>query len=123
MTRKKIKGHGQGQAKTGEVGFDAAGHMDPSEARRLLELGGRERADGADRAFAEATDDDLAEELGEAAVHNMTSGEDALRTDLEAEVVEELGGPFVETSGGTEFAGGTDESNIETATREPFPKT
>ena len=33
------------------------------------------------------------------------------------------GGPFVETSGNTEFAGGTDESNIPEATREPFPKT
>src|SRR5262245_15980714 len=123
MTRKNLKANGQAKAKKGEVGFDAAGHMNPSEARRLLELAGRERPDGADRAFADAKDDDLAEELGEAAVHNMTSGEDALRADLEAEVAEELGGPFVETSANTEFAGGTDESNIETATREPFPKT
>ena len=38
-------------------------------------------------------------------------------------VPEESGGPFVETSAGTEFAGGTDESNIEEATREPFPTT
>jgi hypothetical protein len=53
----------------------------------------------------------------------MTSGEDQLGDDLEAEVDEDKGGPFVETSGNTEFAGGTDESNIPEATREPFPKT
>jgi hypothetical protein len=102
------------------VGYDAAGHMDPNEANRLRELSERERSDPA-KAFAEATRDDLARELGQAAVQNMTTGEDALRADLEAEVEEDLGGPFVETSGNTEFAGGTDESNIETATREPFP--
>ena len=102
------------------VGYDAAGHMHPDEASRLLALSGPERDDAA-KAFTEATMDDLAEELGQAAVHNMTTGEDALRTDFEAEVDEDLGGPFVETSGNTEFAGGTDESNIETATRKPFP--
>ena len=107
-------------------GFDGAGHMDPAHAARLLALGreGKEAEANAD-AFVKSTGakDDLAEELAQAAVANMTSGEDQLATDLEAEVEEDKGGPFVETSGSTEFAGGTDESNIAEATREPFPKT
>jgi hypothetical protein len=107
-------------------GFDGAGHMDPAHAARLLALAreGKETEADAD-AFVKpmGTKDELAEELAEAAVANMTSGEDQLGTELEAEVDEEKGGPFVETSGNTEFAGGTDESNIPEATREPFPKT
>ncbi|HEY6079798.1 MAG TPA: hypothetical protein VIW29_13380 [Polyangiaceae bacterium] len=106
-------------------GFDGAGHMDPAHAERLLALA----REGKDTAEANAfvadpeTDDDLAEELAEAAVASMNSGEDQLGRDLEAVVDEEQGGPFVESSGNTEFAGGTDESNIAEATREPFPKT
>lgn len=105
-------------------GFDGAGHMDPAHAARLLALG-REGKEAEADAFVKSTGtkDALAEELGEAAVASMTSGEDQLGTDLEADVDEDKGGPFVETSGSTEFAGGTDESNIAEATREPFPKT
>jgi hypothetical protein len=107
-------------------GFDGAGHMDPAHAARLLALGreGKEAEADAD-AFVHAVGpkDALAEELAEAAVANMTSGEDQLGSDLEAEVDEDKGGPFVETSGNTEFAEGADESNIAEATREPFPKT
>jgi hypothetical protein len=66
-------------------------------------------------------DDDLAQEIGEAAVVTLTSGADAFADDVEALVDEEAGGPFVETSGSVEFAGGTDESNIAEATREPIP--
>jgi hypothetical protein len=106
-------------------GFDGAGHMDPEHKKRLLELSreGKE-ADSADAFVKKArTHDDLAEELGESAVASMTSGEEQLRDDLDAEVAEERGGPFVKTTGGTEFAEGTDESNIPEATREPFPTT
>lgn len=112
------------KAKTPVHGFDGAGHMDPKHAERLLELA-REGKDKEADAFVESseTTDDLAEELAEAAVANMTSGEEQLTNDLEAVVDEDNGGPFVETSGNTEFAGGTDESNIPEATREPFPKT
>lgn len=106
-------------------GFDGSGHMDPDHARRLLELSREGRQDETVEGFVEGAEspDDLAEELAEAVVATMTSGEDQLVTSLEAEVAEERGGPFVETSGNTEFAGGTDESNIAEATREPFPKT
>ena len=106
-------------------GYDASGHMNPKHAQHLLAMGRSDRTDDSAGAFIDAnsTKDDLAEELAEAAVGAMTSGEDQLGTDLEAEVDEEKGGPFVETSGNAEFAGGTDESNIAEATREPFPKT
>ncbi len=106
-------------------GFDGAGHMDPEHAKRLLELGREGKEAQTDVAFVKKThtNDDLAEELAEAAVASMTSGEDQLSTDLDAEVAEERGGPFVKTTDATEFAEGTDESNIPEATREPFPTT
>ena len=103
--------------------YDAAEHIHPNRASHLLALARSSRLDEPDGAFSEATANDLAEELAEAAVNSMTTGEDELRSALEAEVEEERGGPFVVTSGNIEFAGGTDESNIEEATREPFPTT
>jgi hypothetical protein len=104
---------------------DGAGHMNPEYAQRLLDLARAGKPDDVEEAFvaADHTTDDLAEELAEAAVAAMNSGEDQLRGDLDAQVDEERGGPFLETSGNKEFAGGTDESNIPEATREPFPKT
>jgi hypothetical protein len=104
-------------------GYDGAGHMDPKHAAHLLALGRQDHATDDNTAFinATSTDDDLAENLAEAAVRSMTSGEDELTEKLEAEVTEETGGPFTETSANTEFAGGTDDSNIAEATREPFP--
>lgn len=106
-------------------GFDASGHMDPKHAQRLLELAREGQTDDSGGAFIDEaqTQDDLAEGLAEAAVSSMTSGEDELGDKLEGVVAEESGGPFIETSGDTEFAGGTDASNIPEATREPFPKT
>jgi hypothetical protein len=106
-------------------GFDGAGHMDPAHAKHLLELAREGKQTDNDEAFVKKahSNDGLAEELGEAAVASMTSGEEQLTTDLDAEVIEERGGPFVRTTGGTEFAEGTDESNIPEATREPFPTT
>ena len=67
--------------------------------------------------------DDLTERLGEEAVSSMTSGESQLADDWDKPLEEEQGGPFVETRGGDEFASGTDASNTDDATREPFPKT
>ena len=75
------------------------------------------------RAFLGGKRDDLAEQLGEEAVEKMTSGEDDGEDVANQEVAEETGGPFVVTSGGTEFASGTDASNPEGADREPFPTT
>lgn len=104
-------------------GYDASGHIAAEEVERLLELGRAGHTTESDDAFVDSTstDDDLAEELAEAAVVSMTTGEDELADELDAAVEEDGGGPFVETSAGAEFAGGTDESNIVEATREPFP--
>jgi hypothetical protein len=105
------------------VGYDASGHMAAKYAQQLLDLAHAARTTDGDEAFVVSafTDDALAEELAEAAVVNMTSGEDELSQRLDAEVEEERGGPFVQTSGNVEFASGTDETNIPEATREPFP--
>jgi hypothetical protein len=67
--------------------------------------------------------DSLAENFGEEFVQSATSGENQEEELLEREVSEEHGGPFVETTSGTEFAGGTDASNPKDAKREPFPTT
>jgi hypothetical protein len=108
---------------TPQIGYDGAGHLPAREAQYLLDLAHAARTTESDEAFvtSTSTDDDFAEELAEAAVLSMTTGEDELGDQLEAAVDEESGGPFVETSANVEFAGGTDESNIATATREPFP--
>lgn len=66
------------------------------------------------------SEDPLAEKLGETFVRTVNGGEDDAQDD--GPVMEEIGGPFVETTGMVEFAFGTDPSNPEGATREPFPK-
>jgi hypothetical protein len=70
-----------------------------------------------------AAHDDLAEELGEGFVESATSGEQAAEDMRDQEVPEESGGPFVETSGNSEFGYGTDASNPKDAERAPFPTT
>jgi len=50
-----------------------------------------------------AEDDDLAEELGEESVEAATSGQSSAEDNLNAEVPEETGGPFVETTGETDL--------------------
>jgi hypothetical protein len=70
-----------------------------------------------------AEKDDLAEELGEEFVESATSGEQAAEDIRDAELPEESGGPFVETTAKTEFAYDTDASNPKTAKRAAFPTT
>jgi hypothetical protein len=67
------------------------------------------------------TSDDLAEILAEDFLQAATSGEDVAEESGDEVVPEELGGPFVETSAGEEFASGTDESNPPDAETEPLP--
>jgi hypothetical protein len=102
---------------------DRPGHFDPKYAASLRALGSHAKDE--DRAFVGGSraGDDLAEELAEEAVVAMTTGEDNLRDDLEAETDDEQGGPFVTSTAREEYAGGTDASNPLSATREPFPKT
>jgi hypothetical protein len=108
---------------------DATGHLDPKYARELLAKARETRNDDhtpeSTHAFLRGpkTSDTLAEELGEAFVEAATSGEDAEPNRHERLTTEEMGGPFIVTSGQEEFAAGTDESNIAEATREPLPKT
>ena len=104
---------------------DGAGHVDPGHAKRLLALSQESRETREARSFVPGhrSREAIAEELGEGAVTSMTSGEDSLPDALDESVDEENGGPFVETAASEEFADGTDESNIDGATREPFPKT
>jgi hypothetical protein len=103
--------------------YDNAGHLDLERAERLLAGSGDRRSRPPEAAFVSGKkgDDALATELGEGAVVAMTSGEDRLGEDLNHDVEEDWGGPFIVTSGSKEFAHGTDESNIAEATREPFP--
>jgi hypothetical protein len=65
----------------------------------------------------------LAEELGEAFLRHATSGQDDELDALNELVPEEIGGPFIQTASGTEFAAGVDESNPEEAFREAVPTT
>jgi hypothetical protein len=103
---------------------DATGHLDPEYERKLLETSGRSTRDIDPRAFIDgAATEELSEELGEAFVQAITSGEDAELERRESIIPEESGGPFVPSTAGQEFAGGTDESNIPEATREALPRT
>jgi hypothetical protein len=86
------------------------------------------RKDGADAFMRDPEDgpavinDDLAETLAEEYLHAATSGEDMTEEVLDQVVAEEIGGPFVETTGADEFAAGTDASNPEDAFAEPVPR-
>jgi hypothetical protein len=68
------------------------------------------------------TSDDLAENLAEGFLLGATQDEDADDVALDGFVPEEIGGPFVETTGAAEFAQGTDGSNPADAAREPLPR-
>jgi hypothetical protein len=102
---------------------DAPGHIDPRYARELLAKA-RETHNGDDEpeaahAFLKGAraSESLAEELGESFIETVTSGEgqDAERHDQITP--DEVGGPFVVTTAGEEFAAGTDESNIPEASK------
>jgi hypothetical protein len=104
---------------------DATGHLEPKYAADLHAKSGKD-AKGNDPAFiggrARSTDE-LAESLGEEFVESATSAEStAERSPNDDIVTEESGGPFVVTNAKIEFAKGTDASNPEDSTREPFPK-
>jgi hypothetical protein len=127
MTTPKTAGaSNHATSKPGEIKRrDATGHLDPKYAAELRAKSG-ERAKGDDRAFLAGprSSDTLAESFGEEFVESATSGEsEAERSSSEQVTSDELGGPFIVTSGKHEFAKGTDASNPKDATREPFPRT
>jgi hypothetical protein len=104
---------------------DRAGHLDPKYAAELRAKSqeGRETSDEGAFLRRSKTADALAEELGEEAVETMTTGDDESTESRDRFAEEEIGGPFVESPAKNEFADGSDESNPDDATREPFPKT
>ena len=102
---------------------DGAGHLNPKYAHDLLEQAGRAPAEPAGFLEHARSSDDLVEELGEEVVATATTGEAVGEDVLNQEVAEEVGGPFVETTGRDEFAHGVDPSNPKGAKREPFPRT
>ena len=64
---------------------------------------------------------DLAEQLAEQFLVSATSAEEAGQEDLDSEMAEERGGPFVVTRASKEFAPGADASNIPEAEATAFP--
>lgn len=102
---------------------DRPGHLNPAYVKQLRKQSGKSTKPDQTRPAFKVDDDDVAEELGEEVVGKANSGEDQGEDVENAEYTEEVGGPFVVTSGSEEFAEGTDESNPEDAEQEPFPKT
>lgn len=104
---------------------DATGHLNPEFAAELRAHSGELGTSRDDNAFLPSAirHDSLAEELGEGFLRNATGAEADEEETLEQVVPEESGGPFIVTTGATEFADDTDESNPADATREPFPRT
>jgi hypothetical protein len=102
---------------------DGSGHLDPKYAADLRRRIGRPDPEGVGFLAQSRSSDDLAEALGEQFVEGATTGEGAGEEQLDQEVPEERGGPFVRSNAGTEFAEGTDRSNPKGAKREPFPTT
>jgi hypothetical protein len=87
---------------------DGAGHLDPAYAKDLEALSeATARARDAPRlGFSDdqLRGDSLAEELGEDFVRVATSGEPDAEDVLDAVTVEEIGGPFVESSAAEELS-------------------
>jgi hypothetical protein len=102
---------------------DGAGHLDPKYAADLLAQSGRPEAEGVAFLERSRSTDDLAETFGEQFVEGATTGEGPAEEELNQDVPEERGGPFVRSNAGTEFAEGVDRSNPKGAKREPFPTT
>jgi hypothetical protein len=102
---------------------DRPGHIDPKYGDDLRHKGVPADADPNSFLDRPRSRDDLVEELGEEVVTEATSAEHEGEDVLDQEVPEERGGPFVETTGDTEFGHGTDPSNPKGASREPFPRT
>ncbi len=102
---------------------DGAGHVDPRLVEGIRQRGHVEEAETAFLGGASHSSDPLAEHTGEAVIEAVTSGQDDELEHLDEVVTEEVGGPFVESNDQAEMAEGTDASNIEEATRNPFPTT
>ena len=104
---------------------DGGGHLNPRYAADLRKRS--QASDSAvksdDRAFLRGKRTDaLADEMGREFVETVTSGEDEGNEVRDGFQSEEIGGPFVGSTAGREFAYEPDASNPKDATREPFPR-
>ena len=102
---------------------DRPGHINPTYGKQLREKSGPNTKSDSVRPAFRVEEDDVAEELGGEVVKGATTGENNGEEAEQEEYVEEVGGPFVVTNAGEEFAEGTDASNPADADQEPFPKT
>ena len=108
---------------------DGAGRINPQYARELLAKARETKNDDNSpenmHAFLKAAraTEPLAQEMGENFLETVTSGEEREAERRDEITADEVGGPFVVTTAGEEFATGTDESNIPEALREPLPRT
>ena len=122
--KKKAAAKTKAKAKSKKVRReDRPGHYDPKYKKALLRERGQSTKEDERIGAFKVKQDDVAEELGEEVVGKATTGEDEGEDVANATYDEEVGGPFVVTTGGEEFADGTDESNPEDAEPEPFPRT
>ena len=86
---------------------DATGHLNPEYERKLREESALSRnRDGENQAFVDPANatEELAEELAEAFVLAVTSGDDAAGDRHERVVAAEVGGPFVPSVAGLDKA-------------------
>jgi hypothetical protein len=85
---------------------DGTGHLDPTYEARLRAGSGPSSRPSDNRAFLGRpwSSDPLAEERGGEFVTSVTSGQDEAQEMLDRNLVEEQGGPFVETSEKTELS-------------------
>lgn len=103
---------------------NGAGHLERAYEERLRARVRREWT-APERAFVVAASGAHSgtARAGEEFVLAVTSGDESGATELDPIGSEEGGGPFVLTTGHTEFAYGSDASNPHDGTREPFPRT
>ena len=88
-----------------------------------MQFGSGMKNDG-ERDFLDDHEDALADELGAEFVETVTSGGADHGVELrDMFLEEEIGGPFITTTAGQEFADDVDASNPLYSRREPFPKT
>ena len=101
----------------------------PAPARKLIRHvvavdEARERAEVTAKNLSLETPDgvdEVGEELAETFLEDATGADDAATEHRAENTVEDRGGPFVLTTGATEFADGTDASNPADAEREGSP--
>ena len=84
--------------------IDGAGHVDPRLREGLRERAHTEKETLAFLGGHPHSDDPLAEFMGEAVIQAVTTGQDDELESLDAEVTEELGGLFIETTSEAEGA-------------------